>query len=216
MEKTFTEGIYPVYKPSGPTSNDLVMRMKKITGEKKVGHAGTLDPLAEGVLVIAVGRRFTKKIGAETNKEKEYLAEIELGKESCTDDGEGPMTKIAVKHKPLEKEVKKCLLKFIGKIQQIPPEYSAVKVRGREAYKRMRKGESFKLEAREVEIKEIELVNYKWPIIKVKVVCGPGVYIRALARDVGKCLRTGGYLKKLIRTRVGEFSLKDAYELKNC
>jgi len=201
--------IFAIYKEKGPTSRDVVNKVKKIKKEKKVGHAGTLDPLAEGVLVIGVGRESTKKLHTEEFDEKEYLATIELGKESSTDDEEGEKKIINIHKKPKKKEIEKILLIFIGEILQRPPEFSAVKIKGREAYKYARKGVPVKPQKRKVSIKKIDLINYKHPFLKIKVETGKGVYIRSLARDIGKKLLVGGYLKKLTRTRVGRFNIKD-------
>jgi len=177
-----------------------------MTGIKKVGHAGTLDPLARGVLVIGIGRDGTKNLGNIVKKEKEYLATIKFGSTSVTDDAEGEKTKIMVLKKPTLNEIKKILKKFRGKIFQTPPIFSAIKIQGREAYKLARKGEAVVLKPRRVEIKKIELLTYKWPYLKLKVVTGPGVYVRSLARDIGSKLKVGGYLFSLERTRVGDFT----------
>ena len=200
------------------TSHDVVDQLRKIFGVKKIGHAGTLDPLATGVLVIGVGREATKKLAIEVQKEKEYLAEITLGVTSTTDDEEGIKTKSTSlkngdKKPPTLTEVKAVTSKFIGQIKQTPPVYSAVKIKGQEAYKRVRKGEKVELNPREVKIKAIEILNYQWPKLELKIITGPGVYIRAIARDVGEALNVGGYLSGLTRTRVGEFTLADAYQL---
>ena len=200
------------------TSHDVVDQLRKIFGVKKIGHAGTLDPLATGVLVIGVGREATKKLAIEVQKEKEYLAEITLGVTSTTDDEEGIKTKFASlkngdNKPPTLMEVKAVTSKFIGQIKQTPPVYSAVKIKGQEAYKRVRKGERVELNPREVKIKAIEILNYQWPKLELKIITGPGVYIRAIARDVGEALNVGGYLSGLTRTRVGEFTLADAYQL---
>ncbi|MDZ7611304.1 MAG: tRNA pseudouridine(55) synthase TruB [Candidatus Moranbacteria bacterium] len=212
-------GIFAVYKPAGPTSNDVVMRLKKAFGEKKVGHAGTLDPLAEGVLVVGVGREATKKLGEVSKLGKEYEAVIKLGEESETDDEQGEKTKIEVEKIPEEHEIKEVLKSFEGNIKQKPPLYSAVKVNGKEAYKRVRKGEEFQLKPREALVEKIESTGYDWPELKIRTVTGSGVYIRSLARDIGRALKTGGYLKKLKRIRVGEFGEEECYsldELLNC
>lgn len=199
--------IIPVYKPKGPTSYDIVAKVKKITGEKKIGHAGTLDPMASGVLVIGIGRESTKKLKDIVGQEKEYLATIHLGATSTTDDAEG-----LISSQPCHPElvsgsmIKKIIQHFIGKIQQTPPAYSAIKIKGQRAYKLARRGEKPELKARTVEIKDIELISYKWPRLKIKVITGPGVYIRSLARDIGAELKVGGYLEKLERTRVGKFT----------
>jgi len=208
------KGIFAVNKPKGPTSNDIVQIIKRENRGEKVGHAGTLDPLASGVLVIAVGRESTKKIADQVKKEKEYIAKIKLGQNSTTDDEEGEKENINVEIKPNLDDIKKILPKFVGKIMQIPPIYSAIKVGGKEAYKYARKGQELEMKGREVEIKDIKILGYFWPMLEIKVVTGPGVYIRSLARDIGKELKTGGYLADLERTRVGDFTIDKAIELK--
>lgn len=218
--------IFAVYKPSGPTSNDIVQMIKKLTGQK-VGHAGTLDPLACGVLVIGVGRESTKKLNIALNSEKEYIAKIKLGEISTTDDREGEKAalkeaslapkgreKIADK-KPSLTEIKNILPKFTGKIEQVPPIYSAVKIKGKEAYKLARKGKKVEINPRIVEIKEIKILTYKYPFLTLKIITGKGAYIRSLARDLGKNIKTGAYLYELERTRVGEFSKNKAISSKN-
>jgi tRNA pseudouridine55 synthase len=206
--------ILAIYKPKGPTSNDIVQDIKRITGGEKVGHAGTLDPLAEGVLIIGIGREGTKNLGVEVKKEKEYLAKIKLGETSTTDDEEGGK-EIAMEKtdRPEKPEIERAIKKFIGKIKQIPPIYSAIKVSGKEAYKFARRGEKPVLLERDAEIKEIEILDYKWPYLELRVVTGPGVYIRALARDIGKELKVGGYLAGLKRTRVGDFTEEKSLSL---
>ena len=197
--------VFAIYKTKGPTSNDIVQSIKKVTGQK-VGHAGTLDPLASGVLVIGIGREATKKLAEITSKEKEYIAEIELGQTSSTDDAEGIKTTITSHAQLLLSDIKKTITKFIGSISQTPPIYSAIKINGKEAYKYARAGKTVEMKPRPAEVKTIEIIDYKWPVLKIKVVTGPGVYIRALARDIGNELGTGGYLLSLERTRVGEFT----------
>src|SRR3989344_2764184 len=207
--------ILAVFKPKGPSSNQLLTQIKKLTRIKKIGHAGTLDPLASGVLVVAIGRDSTKKISEEVKKEKEYIADVKLGQNSTTDDEEGEKTKWEVEKVPKVSEVSKVLEGFIGKVKQTPPVYSAVKVSGQESYKLARKGKTVKLKPREVEIKNIEILNYDYPLLELKVTTGPGVYIRSLARDIGEKLKTGGYIKQLERTKVGNFKLEDCIALEN-
>lgn len=208
------EHIIAVYKPKGPTSHDIIDEIRRITGERRVGHAGTLDPLARGILVIGIGREATKQLYVVVKKEKEYIAEIMFGAESSTDDAEGEKTQWNVKEPPSREIIEKALAKFIGKISQTPPVFSAVKIKGKAAYRRMRKGEKIELKPRAVEIKSIEMLQYKWPILKLRIVTGPGVYIRALARDLGQALDVGGYLSDLERIRVGEFKKEDVMDLK--
>jgi tRNA pseudouridine55 synthase len=200
--------IIPIYKPKGPTSFRIIAQIKKITGIKKVGHAGTLDPLAEGVLVVGIGRESTRKLFQELEKEKEYEVLIEFGKESTTDDEEGEKKIWEVSRVPQVSEVSHALKKFIGEIWQMPPQYSAVKVGGVESYKKARKGQSVNLGKRQVLIKEIEILSYAWPLLRLRVLTGPGVYIRSLARELGQALNTGGFVKELKRTRVGEHTIE--------
>lgn len=210
------KNIFNIYKPKGPTSFDIVAQVRKITGVKKVGHAGTLDPLASGVLVIAVGREATKKISEIVGQEKEYIADIKLGVTSTTDDAEGIKTlkyeNIKTK-KPNLNNIKKIIKKFVGKIDQVPPQFSAIKVNGRRAYKSARKGEQVELKPRQVEIKEIGILKYKYPNLKIRVLTGKGVYIRSLARDIGQELGIGAHLTDLERIRVGDFKKQDAISL---
>lgn len=207
--------IFAVYKPKGPTSADIVGIIKKISGAKKVGHAGTLDPLAKGVLVIGVGREATKQLKNAVNSEKEYLATIRLDMKSTTDDGEGEKTKITTSQdkRPSFKELEKTINNFKGNILQTPPLFSAVKIKGKEAYKYARKGEDVKLKPRRVIVKKIEILKYQWPYARVRVITGPGVYIRSLARDIGKKLKIGGYLFSLERIRVGKFTKEKALKI---
>jgi len=207
--------VIAVYKPVGPTSAQIVALVKKISGVKKVGHAGTLDPLARGVLVIGIGRAATRKLGEIVGEKKEYLATVKLGAESTTDDAEGEKTKLKIKNKPALGEIKKITAEFIGRIEQTPPIFSALKIKGRRAYRLARLGKNFTLPPRPVEIKKIKILSYRWPYLKLKVVTGPGVYIRALARDLGNELGVGGYLYALERTRVGRFTKQKAVAIKN-
>lgn len=205
--------IVPIFKPVGPTSFQIIAQIKKITGIKKVGHAGTLDPLAEGVLIVGIGRESTRKLFKELEKEKEYEVLIEFGKTSTTDDEEGEKTEIKVTKVPKEAEVSEALKKFIGEIWQMPPQYSAVKSGGEEAYKKARRGKKVILGKRQVLIKEIKILKYDYPFLKLKVITGPGVYIRSLARELGEELKVGGYVKKLKRTRVGEFKIENCVNI---
>lgn len=204
------EGIFPIYKPKGISSFKVIAILRRLTGIKKIGHAGTLDPLASGVLVVAVGRQATKQLDQIVAKEKEYRAVIRLGMTSTTDDEEGEKTIIAVDKEPALEMVKDAVATFVGHIEQVPSTFSAIKVAGRRAYDLARKGEIVELKSRPAHIKEIEILDYNWPILTLCVVTGPGVYIRALARDLGAKLGVGGYIAELERTRVGEYTLKEA------
>lgn len=206
--------IFAVWKPKGPSSNGVLNRIRHILGTKHVGHAGTLDPLAEGVLVVGVGKG-TKLLASEVAKEKEYIADIRLGATSSTDDAEGNITECDVKAIPSEALVREVVSLFMGKIQQVPPIWSAIKVGGKESYKLARKGKDVPLKSREVEVKNIEILQYLWPVLKVRFVTGSGVYIRSLARDIGARLNVGGYLAGLIRSRVGSFTKENCLDIES-
>ena len=219
------KNIFAVFKPKGPTSHDIINEIRKITGARKVGHAGTLDPLASGILVVGVGREATRKLNEIVAKEKEYIADIKLGEESSTDDEEGEKISLKVNKFPSLEEIEAVVKSFIGKIMQTPPIYSAIKISGQPAYRLVREGKVVVLEPREVEIKDIKILKYetflkkflgdakKGPFLKLKVTTGPGVYIRALARDIGRKLGIGGYLANLERIRVGEFTRENAVKI---
>jgi len=209
-EKKYKKGIYGFWKPKGPSSFDVIREIKKNAEDICIGHAGTLDPLAEGILVVAIGREFTKKIDSEVKKEKEYIANVRLGVESTTDDEEGDKKEFEVKKIPSREDIEAKLQNFIGTVMQTPPIWSAVKVAGKEAYKRAEKGEVVSLSSRPVRIDEIEIIHYEYPNLVLRVATGPGVYIRSLARDIGEILKTKGYLSGLIRTRVGNFDRSNA------
>ena len=215
MENKSLDKIIAINKPKGPTSNDILTQIKRKLGMKKgVGHAGTLDPLASGVLVVGIGKA-TKKLSDIVKKEKEYITTIKLGMESETDDAEGKKKDNKVEKIPSSKEINKVIKTFIGEIEQTPPIYSAIKVKGKEAYKLARSGQDVKLKSRKALIKNIEIIKYQWPFLELKVITGPGVYIRSLARDIGTKLKTGGYVYELERTRVGEFTLENSVEVKD-
>jgi len=211
-----------INKPAGITSHDVVDEVRKITGERRVGHAGTLDPFATGVLVIGVGKESTKKLGdISKNSEKEYIAILKLGKISSTGDPEGIIENFSGRRSSLRtcdvpklRVIERVLEGFKGKIKQRPPKFSAIKIKGEPAYKKARRGEKFKLPEREVEIKKIEIMKYiSPPHLKIRVVCGSGTYIRSLARDIGEKLGVGAYLTELTRTRVGDYKIENSKTL---
>lgn len=199
-----------IWKPKGPTSHDVVDAVRRITEKRRVGHAGTLDPMAEGVLVIGVGRDATRQLKEIVGQEKEYVATVWLGATSTTDDAEGEITQTQNAERSVRGEIENVLKQFVGAISQTPPTYSAVKIRGTPAHRRVRRGEDVQLEPRTIDIKAIELLGYEWPELELRIVCGPGTYIRALARDIGRALGTGGYLTRLTRTRVGAHTRETA------
>lgn len=202
--------LFAVDKPKGISSNGLLNIIRKFANTKKVGHGGTLDPLASGVLVVAIGRESTRKLTSSIMGEKEYFAEIHLGATSETDDDEGKKTVIKIKKIPSMVDIKKVIKSFEGEILQKPPIYSALKIKGKPAYKYARQGQNIDLPKRPVLIKKIKIESYNWPILKINVTSGSGVYIRGLARDIGESLGVGGYLKNLVRTRVGDFYIDSA------
>ena len=207
-----TEGIHVFWKPKGISSNGFLKQIRKITGIRKVGHAGTLDPLAEGILVVGVGKG-TKLLTDITGAEKEYLCIARLGATSETDDEEGVKTETKVAAIPSRADVLHALSSFQNETEQIPPGYSAIKIKGKEAYKLARAGDSLIMKSRPAQIKEIELLSYEWPLVSFRIVTGKGVYIRAVARDLGTKLGVGGYLASLQRTRVGSFTERDIMRL---
>lgn len=205
--------ILAINKSAGMTSHDVVQQLRRITGERRIGHAGTLDPLAEGVLVVGIGRESTRQLSTSVQAEKEYEATIRLGVTSTTDDDEGEKTTVSVAVPPERSVIEAALPAFVGTIQQTPPVYSAVKLAGQEAYKRVRRGEHVTMEPRTVEIRRVDLLAYDWPTLRIRLVTGKGVYIRAFARDLGERLGTGAYLDHLVRTRVGSFTRDQALTL---
>jgi tRNA pseudouridine55 synthase len=213
------DGILIINKEKGWTSFDVVAKLRNKLKVKKIGHTGTLDPMATGVLVLCLGKA-TKLAQEITGTDKEYLAEITLGATSTTDDAEGEIIhdsrSMIYESKILtEASIKQILGKFKGTISQIPPQFSAKKVNGQRAYKLARKGREFELKPVNITIHEIELTDYKWPVIKIRVLCGKGTYIRSLARDIGKELGVGGYLSALERTRVGNYKISQSVSIEN-
>jgi tRNA pseudouridine55 synthase len=208
-----TEGIFAVYKDEGMTSHDVIDVVRKATREKRVGHAGTLDPCAKGILVVAVGRAATKRLSEITGTEKEYITQVRLGWRSATDDREGPKEEVEVVQIPSEDQIRTALAGFAGVINQRPPIFSALKVGGRAAYKLARAKKQIELSERQVEAKEVELLRYEWPWVDVRLVTGSGFYVRSFARDLGEALGTGGYVAQLERTRVGQFTKEQAVSI---
>ncbi len=211
LKKEKFEGLVIIDKPSGPTSHGVVGRTRKILNTRKVGHAGTLDPMATGMLVLGVGRA-TRLLGFLTASEKEYVATIRFGISTNTDDAEGDI----VDQKPAahlsEASILEAMRDFRGHISQRPSAVSAIKVDGQRAYTRVRNGEEVELAAREVTIHDLEVVSitsvpeFDVTDVVVRVVCSAGTYIRALARDLGSQLNVGGHLTSLRRTRSGVFT----------
>lgn len=205
-------GFYNLRKPPGPTSHDLVAGLRrKLPRKTKVGHAGTLDPFAEGVVVLCAGPA-TRLASFVQDQPKAYRAVVRLGVRSTTDDPEGTLSPAENASLPDEKTIRTALGAFVGHIRQVPPAHSAVHVNGRRAYELARKGESPKLQAREVHVHAVELLDRNGPDLTLEVRCGSGTYIRSIARDLGEALGTGGYCASLRRTAIGHFTLEEARE----
>ena len=206
-------GFILINKPAGITSHDVVDKLREITKIKRIGHAGTLDPFATGLLILGIGREFTKKLSIFQKKDKEYVATLKLGAESDTFDREGKIIEKVVEKIPERKEVEKVLKSFLGEIEQIPPAFSAKKVKGKKLYELARKGIKVEPKPQKVKIYEISILEYKFPYLKIKVECSSGTYIRSLANDIGKKLGCGAYVDELVRTKIGEFSIEKAVDL---
>jgi len=202
-----------INKPSGITSHDVVDKLREITGVRKIGHAGTLDPFATGLLILAIGKEFTKKLSIFQKKDKEYIATLRLGAESDTFDRDGKIVERKVEKIPEKEEVEEILKIFLGEIEQIPPAFSAKKIKGKKLYELARKGIKVQPKLQKVKIHEISILEYNFPYLKIKVKCSSGTYIRSLANDIGKKLGCGAYLEELVRTKIGKFSLEEAVEL---
>ena len=209
-------GLVIVDKPAGVTSHDVVARVRRLAGTRKVGHAGTLDPMATGVLVLGVNRA-TRLLGHLTLTEKAYDATIRLGASTTTDDAEGELVSTAPTGDLDEATIRSALASFVGDIEQVPTSVSAIKVGGRRAYDRVREGEDVQLAARPVTIHALEVHEVRPTVesveVDISVRCSSGTYVRAIARDLGIGLGVGGHLGSLRRTAVGPFTLDDAHTL---
>jgi tRNA pseudouridine55 synthase len=213
MEQTSEESrILLIDKPRDWTSFDVVNKIRYKLRIKKVGHAGTLDPLATGLLIICTGK-MTKQIESFMGMEKEYKGTLVLGNTTPSHDLETAVTKVSAVDHITEEMILDAAKHFTGIISQVPPVHSAIKVGGRRSYEMARKGKDLELKPREVEIKEFEITGIKLPEVFFRVVCSKGTYIRSLARDFGDHLKAGAYLSALCRTRIGPFKLIDAWQL---
>ena len=204
-------GILLIDKPAGITSFDCIRLLRKQLGIKKIGHAGTLDPMATGLMIFLVGSS-TKLATSFLKNDKSYDAEITLGQNSSTGDKEGELTRVSDRV-PTEKEVEAVLAGFRGLIKQTPPAYSAIKIGGKPAYKRARSGEKVEIPESEVNVYKLELVSYEYPVLKISTHVSSGTYIRTLAEDIGKTLGTGAHLSNLRRTTIGDFDIEQAKQL---
>lgn len=211
-----TDGLVIVDKPTGLTSHDVVARMRRIAHTRKVGHAGTLDPMATGVLVLGVGRA-TRLLHHLVLADKAYTATVRLGQTTVTDDAEGDVTASVSADRTSETAVRAAMLPLTGAIDQVPSAVSAIKVDGQRSYRRVREGHEVALPARPVTVSRFEAVAFRREAdvldVDVVVECSSGTYVRALARDLGAALGIGGHLTALRRTRVGPFDLAAARTL---
>lgn len=204
-------GIINIHKEAGFTSHDVVAKMRGICRQKKIGHTGTLDPQATGVLPVCLGSA-TKLCDMLTDKDKEYVAELLLG---CVTDTQDTTGQVLEEHPVTvsEEAVREAVAGFVGEYQQVPPMYSALKVNGKKLYELAREGKEIERAARPVFISEIEIMEIALPVVKMRVACSKGTYIRTLCADIGERLGCGGTMQSLIRTRVGNFTLTEAIRL---
>ncbi len=202
-------GFLNINKPAGWTSRDVVNRVQRLVRPAKTGHAGTLDPLATGVLVVGVGRA-TRLIEYVQQKPKRYQAKFLLGCTSESDDTETNVRELVGATIPTRAEIETALPHLVGRIEQRPPDYSAVHIAGRRAYRLAREGKSISLPPRIVEVHSLAILGYEYPELELDILCGSGTYVRSLGRDLAESLGTGAVLSDLIRTEIGEFELEDS------
>lgn len=203
-----------VDKPAGPTSHDIVDQVRRLAGTRRVGHAGTLDPFATGLLILGIDKA-TKDLAGLLGADKSYVAEAQLGATSETDDPEGPISERLDAVPLAEVDIRAALARFLGEHDQVAPAYSAKKIGGKKLYDLARAGKADTVERpiKRIRILEIELLTYAWPRVRFSVTCSSGTYIRAIARDLGAALGTGAYLTALRRTRIGSLRVEDALAL---
>lgn len=206
------DGIFNIHKATGMTSHDVVARMRKLLKQRRVGHAGTLDPAASGVLPICVGQG-TRVAEYLSESGKAYRATLIFGSETDTYDAEGQVTRTASIEELELVSIERALVAFRGPQMQVPPRYSAIKIQGQAAYKRTRAGEELTLEARPIEIEHLDIRAWQKPELILDIVCSKGTYIRSLAYDLGRALGCGAHLSGLVRTRSGPFRLEESITL---
>lgn len=211
--KNVVSGVLVIDKPIGLTSHDVVQIIRRGTGIRRAGHTGTLDPRASGVLVVLVGPavRLSEYVSAS---DKRYQATIRLGGTTNTYDAEGVVTSTVSADHITEEKFNEILQTFTGEIEQVPPPYSAVKVKGRKAYEMARKGEEVNIEPRKIQVYSLEILEWVPPEVVIDAYCSSGTYVRSLANDIGKALGTGAYLIGLRRTRSGRFTLRESVPLR--
>ncbi len=209
--KNYISGWVNLNKPAGMTSNDALMKLKRALNFPKIGHAGTLDPLASGVLPVALGEA-TKLVSYMMEDDKVYLFTVTWGEQRTTDDMEGEVM-VTSDVRPTEEQIRATLPAFTGRIMQKPPTFSAIKFDGQRTYDLARAGKEFEIEARPIDVYELDLVSFDEATATFRAVCGKGTYVRSLARDIARKMGTYGYVSTLIREAVGPFSLETAISL---
>jgi tRNA pseudouridine55 synthase len=206
-------GFLLIDKPVEISSHRVINILRRVTSISRIGHSGTLDPLATGLLIVGVGREATRELGKLQGLDKEYIATLQFGATSDTYDANGIIT-VAQSASPVSQEdIENSISKFVGTIDQMPPIYSAKKIQGRKAYELARKGKDVELKSCQVMIHEIEVLKYDWPQLELRVKCSSGTYIRSLAHDIGQALGCGAYLTALRRTQIGKWSIGEAVVL---
>ncbi len=213
METLQPSGFLIIDKPKGITSHDVIYQLRKITVIKKIGHAGTLDPFATGVLIVAVSRQATKQINNFAKLDKTYIAKAKLGAVSDTYDPEGKIIENKNAKEVSLKIIKDIIKSFEGEIEQIPPMFSAKKVGGKKLYQLAREGKTIERQPCTITISKIKIIKYKWPYLDFEVKCSTGTYIRSLAHDIGQKAKTGAYLEELQRTAIGKYKIKKSVKL---
>jgi tRNA pseudouridine55 synthase len=208
-------GFLLVNKEEGPTSHDIINKLRRITNIKKIGHAGTLDPFAQGLLIVAIGRKATKKINTFVKLNKEYRATVLLGVETDSYDKTGNIVEKYEGKAIEEKEIKRAIKTIKKKREQTPPMYSAKKVGGKKLYELARKNIEIERKPQKIKIFSIKIERYEWPILKIKIKCSSGTYIRTIAKDIGDILDCGAHLKELERTKIGKYDIKKAVNIKD-
>jgi tRNA pseudouridine55 synthase len=206
------DGVLVIDKPAGYTSHDVVARVRRIVGTRSVGHLGTLDPMATGVLPLVVGR-MTRLAQFYTDSDKAYEGTIRLGVATDTYDADGDPVGAESEVKVTLEELREAAKKYVGRIQQMPPPFSAKKIKGVPAYRLARKDKPVELKPVEVEVREFEITGLEGPVAAFRAIVSSGTYVRSIAHELGQVLGTGGHLARLKRTRVGEFGLADAVGL---
>ena len=205
-------GVLPVDKPAGLTSRDVCNRIDRYVRPAKVGHTGTLDPLATGVLLLAVGSA-SRLVEFSLGHHKQYEADFLLGRRSPTLDVEGDVELIPSAPIPSLAQLQDQAASWVGRVKQVPPRFSAINISGRRAYDLARKGRDFELAARDIEIFAIDILVYDYPLLRLQIECGSGTYVRSLGSDIARAVNSDAVMSRLVRTQVGPFQLADCHQL---